>query len=90
MDSTTTRGVLLASAVAALFVACGGANATNDRAPTAAEMAGKVKCTGINECRGKGVCAQATHKCGGKNECRGQGITLCTANECETRGGAKL
>lgn len=83
------KGTLIASAVAALLVACGGANATG-AAPTAAEMSGKIKCTGINECRGKGVCAQADHACSGKNTCRGQGVTLCTADACTDKGGKAL
>jgi hypothetical protein len=84
-----TKGVLIASAVAALVAACGGKNATS-APPTAAEMAGKVKCTGINECRTKGVCAQADHACGGKNECRGKGVTLVTSDACSERGGKVL
>jgi hypothetical protein len=71
------------------LVACGGANATS-APPTAAEMAGKVKCTGINACRGKGVCAQADHACGGKNACKGQGVALVTANDCDAKGGKSL
>jgi hypothetical protein len=88
MDNTT-KGALIASAVAALLVACGGATQTG-AAPTAADPAGKVKCTGINECRGKGVCAQADHQCGGKNACKGQGVTLLTADACAAQGGKTL
>lgn len=84
-----TRGTLIASAMAALLAACGGATATG-ATPTTAEMTGKVKCTGINECRGKGVCAQADHACGGKNACRGQGVTLLTADSCTDKGGKAL
>jgi hypothetical protein len=90
MDKTT-NGVLIASAVAALLVACGGSHGAGASSPpTAAEMAGKVKCTGINECRAKGVCAQSDHKCGGKNTCKGQGITLSTADDCASKGGKVL
>ncbi len=86
------KGTLIASAVAALLVACGGSNATGTSAsaPSAADMAGKVKCTGVNECRAKGVCAQADHKCGAQNECRGKGITLASADDCTAKGGTAL
>jgi hypothetical protein len=83
------RGVLIASAVAALLAACGGENAVT-KPPSAAETAGKVKCTGINECRGKGVCAQADHACGGKNACKGQGVTLLPPDDCSAKGGKSI
>ncbi len=85
-----TRGIVIASAVAALFLACGGAARQPGAPPTAAEMAGKVKCTGINECRSKGVCAQADHSCSGMNECRGKGVALVKADDCTSRGGTQL
>jgi hypothetical protein len=83
------KGVLIASAVAALVAACGGESAMS-KPPTAAEMTGKVKCTGINECRGKGVCAQADHACGGKNACKGQGVTLLPPDDCSAKGGKAI
>jgi hypothetical protein len=87
--NSTTKGALIASAVGALLVACGGATPA-PAAPTAAEMVGKVKCTGVNECRAKGVCAQADHACSGKNACKGQGVTLLTADDCTTKGGKTI
>jgi hypothetical protein len=87
--NSKSRGALIATAVGALLAACGGASATS-APPTAAEMVGKVKCTGINECRGKGVCAQADHACGGKNACKGQGVALVTADDCGAKGGKSL
>jgi hypothetical protein len=83
------KGIVIASAVAALLLACGSAQQPG-APPTAAQLAGKVKCTGINECRAKGVCAQAEHSCSGMNECRGKGVALVSADECSTRGGTKL
>jgi hypothetical protein len=88
MDSEA-KAVLIASAVAALLAACGAENATS-KPPSAADMAGKVKCTGINECRTKGVCAQADHACGGKNACKGQGVTLVPADVCVAKGGTSI
>jgi hypothetical protein len=85
----STKGVLVASAVAALFIACGG-NQAGPAAPTPGEMAGKVKCVGINECAKKGACAQEGHACGGKNECAKKGITLASAEDCKGKGGTAL
>jgi hypothetical protein len=87
--NSESKGVLIASAMAAIVSACGGEGALA-KPPSAAEMAGKVKCTGINECRAKGVCAQADHACGGKNACKGQGVTLVPADVCIARGGTAI
>jgi hypothetical protein len=88
MDSEA-KGVLIASAMAALLAACGGESAMS-KPPSAADMAGRVKCTGINECRAKGACAQTDHACGGKNACKGQGVTLVPAEVCSAKGGTAI
>ena len=86
----TTKGALVASAVAALFAAaCGGAQG-NVITPTPGEFAGKVKCVGVNECAKRGACAQEGHACGGKNECAKKGIALLTAEDCKAKGGSAL
>lgn len=91
MDKSN-KGILVASAVASLLFACGGSNtnAPSSATPSAGDMAGKVKCVGINACAGKGACAQAGHACGGKNTCKGQGVTLTTADDCTAKGGKQI
>ncbi len=85
MKSTNTSGLLLATAVAALFA-------------TAPVMAGEydgakeatVHCGGVNECKGKTECKTATNACKGQNECKGKGFVPTTAEECEAKGGEIL
>jgi hypothetical protein len=78
----TNKGVLIAGAAAALFLA----GAVNARAE---EKAGgdQVSCTGINACKGQGSCAGAGHSCAGKNSCKGQGSTKTSAADCKAKGG---
>jgi uncharacterized membrane protein len=73
------RTAMLASAAAALFVA---AAATPALAEDKAE-ATKVKCEGVNECKGHGACKGAKNACSGQNGCKGQGFVMLTAEECE-------
>jgi hypothetical protein len=47
----------------------------------------KVKCAGINACKGKGGCAGANNGCGGKNECKGKGWIEVSAKECTAKKG---
>lgn len=75
-------GFVVATAVASL-VLTGNAMAEQTAAPQAA----KVKCSGINECKGKGACSGATNGCAGKNECKGKGWVETTPADCTTKGG---
>ena len=43
----------------------------------------KVKCEGVNACKGSGSCATASNSCAGKNSCKGQGILMLTKAECD-------
>ena len=76
-DLTVNKTAALAAAAAALFLMgtpiAGFANA--DEA--------KVKCEGVNSCKGKGSCATAHNECAGKNGCAGQGVVEMTAAECD-------
>lgn len=80
-----TRGALIATAVAGLF-----ASATASAADMPSPAGAKVKCLGINSCKGKGLCSAPglSHSCAGKNECKGKGwIYAASAEECTTKGG---
>jgi len=78
------NGKFIVAALAGLFAVS---------APLAAAHAGdaagdkKVKCEGINSCKGKGSCASAKNGCAGKNGCKGQGVTDATEKECKDKGG---
>jgi len=79
--SANTSGLLLATAVAALFV----------NSPVMAEESGaeeaKVHCVGINACKGHSDCKTATNECAGKNSCKGKGFVQTSKKECADKGG---
>jgi hypothetical protein len=48
----------------------------------AAEEA-KVKCEGVNACKGKSACSTAKNACAGQNACKGAGYVLLPKAECD-------
>jgi hypothetical protein len=72
------KSTALASAAALLFVA--GATAAQAADEGKAE---KIKCEGVNACKGQGSCHSAHNECAGKNACRGKGFKMMTPAECE-------
>lgn len=44
----------------------------------------KVKCEGVNACKGTSACGTAAHACAGKNACKGQGFLMLSKAECDT------
>ena len=76
----TVKGAIVASAVAGLFAAA-------TPAVVHAKDAGKVKCSGINDCKGKGACKSATSSCKGMNDCKGKGWVESSAKECTKKKG---
>lgn len=84
MDKTRTTSFALT--VAALVTAgCSKSSATEGAETMATEA--KVKCMGINECKGQGSCDGASHSCAGQNECKGKGWILAPKSECTAKGG---
>lgn len=77
------KGTLIAGAVAGLFAM--GAYAGDAKADT--KEAAKVKCVGLNECKGKGACGGAGNDCAGKNACKGKGITPMSEADCKAKKG---
>jgi hypothetical protein len=43
----------------------------------------KVKCEGLNACKGKGACSSAKNACAGQNACKGAGYVLLPKAECD-------
>jgi uncharacterized membrane protein len=78
---SSTSKLLLASAVAGLLAA----GALGGTAQAAEE--GKVKCYGVNACKGQGACGGKGHSCAGKNACKGQGYLELDKDECLKQGG---
>lgn len=86
MKNLKKTGFILATAVAGLIMA-GNVMAEEGHDHEAAKEAPKVKCEGINSCKGTGACGGATHDCAGKNECKGKGWLKVTSEECTEKGG---
>lgn len=84
------KGFVIASAVASLFATS--ALAGDKAAPKKdAKVAAKVKCLGVNECKGKGECGDAKgNSCAGTNECKAKGWIQISEKECKAKGGSIL
>ena len=85
MDSRKTKvnmkisGALLAVAAAGVFAV------GNVQSAGAAELA-KVRCLGVNACKGKSECKTAA-ALKGQNACKGHGLLFLTEEQCKMRGG---
>jgi hypothetical protein len=90
---TSTKGTLIASAAAALFLASAAlaqdSGTASGSAPQAAQaQAPSVKCVGANACKGNGSCKSAQNDCKGKNACKGQSFVMTSSSdECTGKGG---
>ena len=74
------RKLALAAAAAALFLT---------QAPAVADEASeaKIRCEGVNACKGASQCHTANNACAGLNECKGKGMLEMTRGECEAAEG---
>jgi uncharacterized membrane protein len=71
MKLSKTSGVTIAVAAAALLL--GGATLSPAQsAEKKMQEPVKVKCFGLNSCKGKGSCKTAMNECKGKNSCQGK------------------
>lgn len=75
-NSTKASGAAIATAAALLF---GTLTATT---ASGAEEA-KVKCDGVNSCKGHSACATAQNACAGQNACKGKGYLSLTQSQCD-------
>jgi uncharacterized membrane protein len=73
------RSSLIAAAAAGLFLAGASGAASADSHDSAA----KIKCEGVNSCKGKSDCKTAHNACQGKNSCNGMGFLTMTQAECD-------
>jgi uncharacterized membrane protein len=74
-----SKNVALAAAVAGLFALSAGHAFAADKDMGKGD---KVKCEGVNSCKGQSSCKSAKNDCAGKNGCKGQGFTMLTPEEC--------
>lgn len=73
------KNVALAAAVAGLFaLGAGHAFAAEGEA-----AGGKVKCEGVNACKGKGSCHSDANACAGQNGCKGKGFMMMSQADCD-------
>ena len=74
-QSSKLSGAAIATAAALLFSSM----------PTTASAAdeAKVKCEGVNSCKGQTACATAQNSCQGQNSCKGQGYLMLSKADCD-------
>lgn len=82
MASRPTNRVLMAAVAGLLTVGALGTAST-----ARAAEGDKVKCHGVNSCKGTGACSGAGHGCAGKNACKGQGFVEMSKDDCMKQGG---
>ena len=76
--SASVSGTLLAIAAAGIFQV--------SAVHTAAAASGKVRCIGVNACKGKSECKTAAAQ-KGQNACKGHGLLFLSEEQCKMRGG---
>ena len=75
MKTSKAGGVVIATAAALLFGTLAASTASADEA--------KIKCTGVNSCKGQSSCKSAKNSCKGMNSCKGQGFVEMTKASCD-------
>ena len=75
-NSASASGAAIATAAAMLF-------GSLSAAPVSAAEEAKVKCEGVNACKGKSACATAQNSCQGQNACKGHGYLLLSQSDCD-------
>ena len=78
------RGIVIATAAAALFVAGGAGTAVAGHHEGDEE---KIKCHGVNECKGQADCKTTQNACKGQAACKGHGFKAMKAADCLSTGG---
>jgi hypothetical protein len=74
-----TRSALVASAAAAMFLAGFAGAAYAEEGGSGA----KIKCEGVNSCKGHSDCKSVQNDCKGKNSCAGKGFMMMSRAECD-------
>lgn len=80
------KGIAIASAVASMFALNASAEEKAPAKPTA-KTDTSVLCSGVNECKGKGICASSVSSCGGQNACKGKGVVKMSQADCSAKKG---
>ena len=75
MSSKMLSNVALAAAAAMMFSSMAITTASADEA--------KVKCDGVNSCKGHSACKTANNACKGQNSCKGKGFVEMSKADCD-------
>ncbi|MET0534672.1 MAG: hypothetical protein ABW171_10645 [Steroidobacter sp.] len=75
MHTNKAARAAIATAAALLF--------SNMAVAPASAAEAKVKCEGVNSCKGTSACGTATNSCQGQNSCKGKGYLLMTQADCD-------
>ena len=75
MNPKSLSRVALAAAAAVMFSTVAMTTASADDA--------KVKCSGVNSCKGQSACKSASNSCKGQNSCKGTGFKMMTQADCD-------
>ena len=81
MKFNVTSGAVIAAAAAAFVM-----NTVPTSTPASADY--KIKCFGVNACKGHGSCKSTANACKGKNACKGQGFEMMGKAKCMASGGS--
>ena len=79
MNAKKLTGLALATAAAGLFATAGITAAYAGKH----EGEAKVKCEGVNSCKGTSACGTASSACKGQNSCKGKGWMYMSKAECD-------
>jgi len=74
----TKRSAVLVAAAVAIF----GSGVASQAVAEHHEAGEKVKCEGVNSCKGHSECQTDQSACNGQNECAGKGWIKMSAEEC--------
>ena len=74
--STKIQSIAMAAAAAVLFSAA-------PLTTVSAADAAKVKCEGVNGCKGQSACKTASSSCSGQNSCKGKGFLQLSKSDCD-------
>jgi len=79
----TRKNVLLAASVTGLLAVAAITTGANT-----SYAGNEMFCSGINACKGQGVCGGKNHSCAGLNACKGEGwVKAASVEACTSQGG---
>lgn len=93
MDGSSSRGTMIALAVAALLgtgceqQASPSAKPRGEKPAAGSDKPLKLACQHLNACKGTSACMTPANECAGMNACKGKGWVRMPEAECREKGG---